>query len=103
MLSPDAARSILAFRFTQADRDRMNCLASKARNGSLSKEEDEELETYLRVGDLIAILQSKARQSLQFPKDERSLTHRQNQSGPNSTKFLPAFQRRVEQAACRCC
>jgi hypothetical protein len=64
MLSPDAARSILTLDFTQADRERMNALAAKARAGTLTNEENEELENYLRVGDLIAIMQSKARRSL---------------------------------------
>jgi hypothetical protein len=42
----------------------MNALAAKARAGTLTNEENEELENYLRVGDLIAIMQSKARRSL---------------------------------------
>jgi hypothetical protein len=65
MLSADAARSILALDFTQADRERMNALAAKARAGGLTAEENEELENYLRVGDLVAIMQSKARRSLE--------------------------------------
>jgi hypothetical protein len=69
MLSPDAARSILALDFTAADRDRMNQLSAKARGGELTADENEELDNYLRVGDLLAIMQSKARRSLQngFP------------------------------------
>jgi hypothetical protein len=66
MLSPDAARSILALDFTTADRERMNALAAKARTGTLTTDEDEELESYLRVGDLLAIMQSKARRSLEI-------------------------------------
>jgi hypothetical protein len=65
MLSPDAAHSILALDFTAEDRERMNALAAKAREGTLTSDEDEELENYLRVGDLLAIMQSKARRSLQ--------------------------------------
>ena len=57
--------SILALDFTQADHDRMNALAAKAQSGALSKAEDEELDNYLRVGDLLAIMQSKARRTLQ--------------------------------------
>ncbi len=64
MLSPDAARSILALDFAPADRERMNSLAARAREGALSSDEDEELENYLLVGDLLAIMQSKARRSL---------------------------------------
>ena len=64
MLSDDAARSILALDFTQADRDRMNALAAKARTESLTGDENEELDNYLRMGDLLAIMQSKARRTL---------------------------------------
>ncbi len=64
MLSDDAARSILALDFAPADRERMNALAAKARAGALSPAEDEELENFLRVGDLLAIMQSKARRTL---------------------------------------
>jgi hypothetical protein len=64
MLSDDAAHSILALDFTQADRARMNALAAKARTGSLTADENEELDNYLRVGDLLAIMQSKARRTL---------------------------------------
>jgi len=65
MLSPDAARSILALDFTPEDREYMNALAAKARTGTLTRDEDETLENYLRVGDLLAIMQSKARRTLQ--------------------------------------
>jgi hypothetical protein len=64
MLSPDAARSILALDFAPVDRERMNFLAARARAGALTSDEDEELENYLLVGDLLAIMQSKARRSL---------------------------------------
>lgn len=64
MLSPDAARSLLALDFASADRERMNSLAARAREGTLTNDEDEELENYLLVGDLLAIMQSKARRSL---------------------------------------
>lgn len=42
----------------------MNLLAEKARRGTLTDSEDEEMEAFIHVGDLIGILQSKARQSL---------------------------------------
>jgi hypothetical protein len=64
-LSPEAARSILALDFSQADRNRMNALSAKARSGTLTPEEDQELENFIHVGDLLIIMQSKARRSLQ--------------------------------------
>ena len=63
-LSAAAARSLLQLDFAARDKDRMNALAAKARLGTLSAEEDEELEDYIYAGQVLAILQSKARQSL---------------------------------------
>lgn len=42
----------------------MNQLAGKNRQGRIRPEEEEELNNFLRVGQLLGILQSKARQSL---------------------------------------
>jgi hypothetical protein len=64
-LAPEVARYLLTLTFRQTDRDRMNELAEKAREGHLTKEEDQELNSYIHVGNLLAILQSKARKSLQ--------------------------------------
>lgn len=69
-LSPAAARSLLALDFRPADRERINALAAKARQGKLSRREDAELETYIQVGHLLAIMQSKARQSLKKASPE---------------------------------
>jgi hypothetical protein len=63
-MTPDAARYLLTLQFPRADIDRMNELAAKARQGTLTREEDGELERYLHVGTRLSILKSKARQSL---------------------------------------
>ena len=63
-LSPEAARSILTWRFPPSDVERMTELSQKANAGTLSDEEQEELDSYERIGHLIAIAQSKARISL---------------------------------------
>ena len=63
-MSAEAARAIVKLDFGTTDRKRMNTLAEKARRGTLSKKEDEELESYIRVGHLLAIMQSKARKVL---------------------------------------
>lgn len=68
--SPEAARMILKLNFPATDVDRMNGLAAKARQGSISPGEDEELEAYIRVGHLLTILQSKARQYLKRTSGE---------------------------------
>jgi hypothetical protein len=63
-LSPDAARAILRLRFGPADRARMNRLAAKNREGKLKPEQETELDNYIRVGQTLGILQSKARRAL---------------------------------------
>ncbi|HSQ55352.1 MAG TPA: hypothetical protein VLM40_06370, partial [Gemmata sp.] len=45
-LSPEAARSILALSFGPADVDRMQVLAAKAREGTLTEAERVEIENY---------------------------------------------------------
>ena len=59
-----AAQAFLNFSFPQADIDRMNELAEKNRRGEAIEKEVAELEHYSRVGNLINLLQSKARRSL---------------------------------------
>lgn len=63
-MTPDAARSVLALGFAPSDLDRINALAEKARQGILSSDEQSELDSYERVGHLLALLQAKARSSL---------------------------------------
>lgn len=63
-MSLDAARSILRLDFAPEDKDRMHELAAKAREGSLTAMEQEEIGNYERVGNLLALLKSKARQRL---------------------------------------
>lgn len=64
MLTPAAAKSLLSLDFEPADRQRMNVLAEKARQGTLTKREDVDLEKYIFVGNLLGIMRSKARQFL---------------------------------------
>jgi hypothetical protein len=63
-LSQVAARSLLRLDFAPEDKERMHDLASKARKGSLSHAEQEEIRNYERVGNLLALLKSRARQRL---------------------------------------
>lgn len=60
----EAAREILDYKLTPDDRDRVNELATKAREGTLSESERSELDDYERVTALLEIMQSKARLSL---------------------------------------
>lgn len=63
-LSEDAARSLLALKLVESDRDRVHQLTTKARSGSLSDQERAELDEYEQVASLMELLQSKARLSL---------------------------------------
>jgi hypothetical protein len=66
-LPPDLAQYLLRLSFPRQDRERVNELAAKARAGSLSVEERDELERYNLAGDVLALWQSKARRSLAHP------------------------------------
>ena len=70
-LAPEAARYVLSLRFRQHDRERMDLLAQKAQHGTLTTGEQTELENYCNVGDLLAMIQSKARQALQATEHGR--------------------------------
>lgn len=63
-LTPAAAEYILSLDFSPKDHERLKRLSAKASAGRLSEKERAELEDYLRVADLLALLQSKARRAL---------------------------------------
>src|ERR1035438_7404220 len=56
------AESILALDFPEADAARIQDLNVKANEGTLTAEEEAELEVYINISDLLAYWQSKARQ-----------------------------------------
>jgi hypothetical protein len=62
-LPPEAATFMLRLDFSESDHRRMTELSRKASDGSLSPEEQEELDGYIHVSDLLAFVQSKARTS----------------------------------------
>lgn len=64
-LPTEAAKYFLALDFPASDRERVKELSAKARAGALSAAEQEQLDGYLFLNDLLALLQSKARLSLQ--------------------------------------
>ena len=63
-LSPSAARALLKLRFSDRDHALMNDLSAKARAGTLTPEEKIDIDTFERLGCLLDILHSKARQAL---------------------------------------
>jgi hypothetical protein len=65
-MSHDVARYLLSFDFEPDDIARMNLLAERAREGNLSDEDTAELDSYMHVGNLLTIMQSKARAYLKI-------------------------------------
>jgi hypothetical protein len=63
-LTPELARHVLGLKFIPADEARVRELIDRNREGKISATELDELDNYVRVGDLLALLQSKARQRL---------------------------------------
>jgi len=64
-LSRGAAEYLLSIRFGEQDVARMNELSELARQGKLTSEEQVELDSYLHVSNLLAVMQSKGRTVLQ--------------------------------------
>jgi len=60
-----AAEYLLSIRFDERDTARMNDLSERARQGTLSPSEQAELDSYLHVSNLLAVMQSKGRCALQ--------------------------------------
>ena len=63
-LTPDAAKEILSLRADEAARRRIEKLAAKCDAGKLTPEERSEYQLFVEVGDLVALLQAKARRYL---------------------------------------
>jgi hypothetical protein len=63
-LSPQVAEYLLSIGFGESDRDRMEQLAERSESGILTDEERAEFDSYLHVGNLLAVMQSKARLAL---------------------------------------
>jgi hypothetical protein len=63
-LSPSAARALLQLRFSEREHALMDELSAKASAGSLTPDEQTELDTLERLGCLLDIVHSKARRAL---------------------------------------
>jgi hypothetical protein len=64
-LTRELARYLLTLGFDNDDQARMSDLATRNQGGNLTHEEHEELLSYVKAGHMLALLQSKARRSLQ--------------------------------------
>jgi hypothetical protein len=60
-LSRDLAEEILEWDFPPEDKQRMAELSAKARAGELSADEEAQIDSYVRVGHIINLMQAKAR------------------------------------------
>jgi hypothetical protein len=78
------ARYILTLAFDGEDQSRMRDLAERNQEGALSRDEQEELRSYVAAGHLLALLHSKARRSLKAGK-ESSAAHGRI-AGPEGTR-----------------
>lgn len=67
-LSPRAARAILQLSFPKDDISRMHELSAKARAGTLTPDEDAQMDNFERAGAILSTLKSKARQVLKHSK-----------------------------------
>ena len=63
-LSREAANYLLSLRFDDSDVARMNELSELARLGTLAAADAAELDSYIHVSNLLAVIQSKARRAL---------------------------------------
>jgi hypothetical protein len=70
-LSPALARHVLTLGFGDRDKARMHELAERNQDDRLTPDEREELLAYVNAGDLLGILKSKARRSLNLKAGKR--------------------------------
>lgn len=60
-LSPDEARAILRWKFSDTAVKQMSKLAARNQKGTISETEADQLQRYLRVGQMVNQVQAKAR------------------------------------------
>lgn len=63
-LTPKVARVLLGLSFPESEKARMRELAAKARAGTLTPDEDRQMDDYERAGSILSILKSRTRQVL---------------------------------------
>jgi hypothetical protein len=67
-LSPEVARRFLSVTFDAEDKAWMHELVVKNQEGRIAPKELQELDSYIKAGDLIALLKSKARMALKMKR-----------------------------------
>ena len=63
-LTPEAAKALLTVKFKKSDIARFNELSVLAKKGTLTEQQREEIEEFLRFGDFLSLLHAKARIAL---------------------------------------
>ena len=71
-MSADAAKALLGFRFNESAVARINELAEKNRQGTITPTERALLERYQRVGNFLNLIHAKARCALREPTSPAS-------------------------------
>lgn len=64
-LPREIAHAVLKLKFDKKDLTRIKALSARVQDGELSKQELTELDHYVHVGRVIALMHSQARRSLQ--------------------------------------
>ena len=64
VVSPDSAKAVLSMHFSPADEQKMRELMEKNNQGTISPDEQAEMEAFRRIGSFLAIVQAKARLQL---------------------------------------
>ena len=63
-LTPQAAKGILRIRFSKSDQARVKALIARSKRSELTREQEAELDGYLKLGSLLTIMHSRARMAL---------------------------------------
>src|SRR5271169_6344462 len=63
-LLPEAARYLLSIDFSEADHARMQELMDKSNEGTLTSDEDAELDGYVNISNVLSVMHSRARVAL---------------------------------------
>jgi hypothetical protein len=66
-LTPTLARHLLRLGWSEEEKSRMHELAVKNQEGTITRAERQQLDTFVRVGTMLSILQSRARKLLHKP------------------------------------
>ena len=70
-LTAPVARALLKLEFSDDDKERMHELSQKAQEGSLTPDEQFEIDNFERVGNMLAILKSQSRKLLKHASPDR--------------------------------